>query len=91
MVSQVTWAMIVAAMVSSGTTSWSVTGIALQSGNNVLTVTARDAANNAGTDTLTVNYTPVVPDTQAPTAPSGLTATALTSTQINLELDRSDR
>ena len=77
--------------VASGTTSWSVTGIALQSGSNVLTVTARDAANNVGTDTLTVNYTPVVPDTQAPTAPSGLTATALTSTQINLELDRSDR
>ncbi len=70
--------------VASGTTSWSVTGIALQSGSNVLTVTARDAANNVGTDTLTVNYTPVVPDTQAPTAPSGLTATALTSTQINL-------
>ena len=37
--------------VASGTTSWSVTGIALQSGNNVLTVTARDAANNVSTDT----------------------------------------
>ena len=70
--------------VASGTTGWSVTGIALQSGNNVLTVTARDAANNTSTDTLTVTYTPPAPDTQAPTAPAGLTATALTSTQINL-------
>ncbi len=70
--------------VASGTTSWSVTGIALQSGNNVLTVTARDAANNTSIDTLTVTYTPPAPDTQAPTAPAGLTATALTSTQINL-------
>ena len=31
---------------ASGTTSWSVSGIVLQSGTNVLTVTARDAANN---------------------------------------------
>ena len=40
--------------VASGTTSWSVTGIALQSGANLITVTARDAAGNTGTDTLTV-------------------------------------
>lgn len=39
---------------ASGTTGWSVTGIALQSGNNVITVTAVDAANNSATDTLTV-------------------------------------
>ncbi|MBI2489924.1 MAG: carboxypeptidase regulatory-like domain-containing protein [Planctomycetes bacterium] len=43
---------------ASGTTSWSVSGIALQSGTNVITVTARDAANNTGTDTITVIYTP---------------------------------
>jgi hypothetical protein len=50
---------------ASGTTSWTVSGITLQSGANVLTVTARDAAGNTGTDTLTVTYTP--PDTTAPT------------------------
>ena len=50
---------------ASGTTSWSVSGIALQSGDNVITVTARDAANNTGTDILTVTYTP---DTISPTA-----------------------
>jgi hypothetical protein len=40
-----------------GTTTWSTGGIALQSGSNVLTVTARDAAGNASTDTLTVTLT----------------------------------
>ncbi len=43
---------------ATGTTSWSVSGIVLQSGENVLTVTARDAAGNTSTDTLTVTYTP---------------------------------
>ena len=47
-----------------GTTSWTCSNITLQSGANVLTIRARDAANNAGTDTLTVTYTP--PDTTAP-------------------------
>ena len=41
-----------------GTTSWSVSGIVLLSGSNVLTVTARDAAGNTRTDKLTVTYTP---------------------------------
>ncbi len=50
---------------ATGTTSWSVSGIVLQSGQNVLTVTARDAAGNTSTDTLTVTYTP--PDTTLPT------------------------
>jgi hypothetical protein len=50
---------------AAGTASWSVSGITLQSGANVLTVTARDAANNTAIDTLTVNYTP--PDTTPPT------------------------
>jgi hypothetical protein len=49
----------------SGTTTWTCSSIALQSGPNVLTVTARDAANNTGTDVLTVTYT--LPDTIAPT------------------------
>ena len=50
-----------AAGTATGTTSWSVSGIALQSGANVLTVTARDAAGNTSTDTLTVTYTPPAP------------------------------
>jgi hypothetical protein len=43
---------------ASGTTTWTVTGIALYSGSNVLSVTSWDAANNSFTDTLTVTYTP---------------------------------
>jgi hypothetical protein len=45
---------------ASGTTSWSVSGLALQSGANVLSVTARDAAGNTRTATLTVTYTPPI-------------------------------
>jgi hypothetical protein len=54
---------------SSGTTSWSVSGITLQTGTNVLTVRARDAAGNQGTDVLTVTYATSSPtsDTTAPT------------------------
>lgn len=44
---------------ATGTTSWSVNGITLQSGENVLTVTAVDATANDATDTLTVTYTPI--------------------------------
>jgi hypothetical protein len=50
---------------ATGTTTWSVGGIVLQPGTNVVTVTARDAANNAGTATLNVTYT--APDVTAPT------------------------
>jgi hypothetical protein len=39
---------------ASGTTSWSITGINLYSGDNVITVTATDNANNTRTDTITV-------------------------------------
>jgi poly(3-hydroxybutyrate) depolymerase len=42
---------------ATGTTSWSIPSVALVSGTNVITVTARDAANNTSTDTLTVTYT----------------------------------
>lgn len=42
---------------ASGTTTWSVSGIALQGGTNTLTVTARDAAGNTASDTLIVTYT----------------------------------
>ena len=41
-----------------GTTSWSISNITLSSGDNVITVTARDAAGNTNTATLTVTYNP---------------------------------
>jgi hypothetical protein len=57
-VTQVTWSNSLGGSgTASGTTSWSVSGIALQDGANTLTVTARDAAGNTSSDTLTVTYT----------------------------------
>jgi hypothetical protein len=64
-VTQVTWANNRGGSgTASGTTSWSVAGIPLQSGSNILTVTARDAAGNTAADTLTVTYAP--PDATPP-------------------------
>jgi hypothetical protein len=78
---------------ASGTTSWSASGITLLSGSNVITVSARDAAGNTGTDTLTVTYTaPPASDTAPPTvsiaSPSGgtvsgsITVTATASDNV---------
>ncbi|MGD8650359.1 MAG: hypothetical protein PVJ77_27760, partial [Desulfobacterales bacterium] len=41
-----------------GKKSWSKEDIKLSSGENIITVTAKDAAGNTATDILTVNYTP---------------------------------
>jgi hypothetical protein len=46
--------------VATGTTSWSVAAVSLQPGANVITVTAKDAAGNVGTDVLTITLTDVV-------------------------------
>ena len=56
---------------ASGTTTWSISGITLFDGDNVIVVTARDHDGNEGTYTLTVSYT--APDTTAPAPPSGVT------------------
>jgi Glucodextranase, domain B len=54
-VTQVTWANSRGGSgIATGTTSWTSSGIDLQPGLNVLTVTARDAAGNTATATLTV-------------------------------------
>ena len=66
----------------SGTTSWSKSGMTLYEGQNIITVTARDAAGNTASETLTVTYT--APDTTAPTTPTGLSATAVSSSRIDL-------
>ncbi len=46
-----------------GSASWSARAIALKTGDNVLTVTARDAAGNSATDTLKVTFTDTTPPT----------------------------
>ncbi len=40
---------------AAGTSSWSVGSVALQTGTNTITVTARDAAGNSRSDTLQIN------------------------------------
>ncbi|MCP3881398.1 MAG: hypothetical protein GY701_23855, partial [Sulfitobacter sp.] len=62
-VTQVAWSNTTtgASGVAAGTAAWTAAGIPLQAGANSLVVTARDAAFNADTDTLTVNYTPPGP------------------------------
>jgi hypothetical protein len=72
--------------IASGIDPWSISNINLYSGDNVITVTAKDAANNSGTDTLTVTYTP--PDTFSPTPNPMTWATpphAVDSTSISME------
>ena len=75
-----------------GTTSWTINGIALQSGVNNITVTAWDAANNQGTATIAVTYTP--PDTTKPTititSPTSNPTYSTTSRTINLGGTASD-
>jgi molybdopterin-binding protein len=64
-VTQVTWVNAAGGNgIASGTANWSIAGLGLTEGENVIAVTARDEANNESTDVLTVTYT--IPDTTAP-------------------------
>lgn len=53
-------------------------------GSHTLTATATDTSSNTTTATITVTITNTVPDTTAPTTPTNLSATATSSSQINL-------
>ncbi len=59
--------------------------MALQSGVNVVTVTARDAAGNTATAVLTVTYTPTV-DTTPPTATASTPVAGATGVAVNAAL-----
>ncbi|MBK1857751.1 PKD domain-containing protein, partial [Cerasicoccus arenae] len=50
--------------------TWQYNNIPLQSGANVITITALDAANNVGTDVITVTSSPT-PANQSPTVNAG--------------------
>lgn len=69
---------------ATGTTSWQVPTIGLLIGQNVITVRARDAAGNMGTDVLTVSYTPDSTGPQiritSPTQSSGYSTSSPTVT-----------
>jgi Big-like domain-containing protein/glucodextranase-like protein len=79
-VTQVTWANSRGGTgTATGTTSWTAGGIVLQSGANVLTVTARNAAGNIATRTMTVTYAAATAPTMTITTPTS-TPTYSTST-----------
>jgi fibronectin type 3 domain-containing protein len=64
-VSQVAWANSRGGSgMANGTAPWSISNIQLSEGDNLLTVTAKDAAGNQSTDKLSVVYNPL--DTTAP-------------------------
>ncbi len=64
--------------VATGTTAWSIASVPLGSGTTILTVTARDAANNTASATLTVTYNSP-PAAATLLAPTGTIATATPS------------
>ena len=87
-VSQVSWSSDRGASgMASGTTNWSVSGIPLLSGANVITVTAVDAAGNQGTDVLTVTYTATTADTTRPTISISTPTTGTTHAATALSVD----
>ena len=63
---------------ATGTASWTVSSISLSSGDNVITVTAKDGAGNSGTDTLQVTYSTGT-TVSAPTVSTGSASNATTS------------
>lgn len=74
-----------------GGSSWSAGTVSLMSGQNVIVVTATDAAGNAGTDAITVTYTPdpLVPNISI-TSPTILETYTTTSGTLNLGGTASD-
>jgi hypothetical protein len=71
---------------ATGTTSWLISNISLLAGENVIHVTASDAAGNEGNTILTVNYVP--PDTISPSViiTSPTTGSNFTTNQASIAL-----
>ncbi len=95
-VTQVTWSKSGGGSgTATGTTSWSASGISLASGQNTITVTAKDAAGNQGTAVITVTYNPPsAGDTQPPlvavTSPAMGGSYTTSSSRVNLAGSASD-
>jgi len=71
---------------ATGSTSWTASGVALQSGSNVLTVTARDAAGNTGTASITATYDNTPPSVSITAPAVGATVVGT----VNVTADASD-
>ena len=90
-VSQVTWATDKGASgVASGTTAWTIASVPLEAGVTVVTVTAKDAAGQTGTDVLTVTRTDGVPPAVDITSPAAGATFSTASTTIALSGSASD-
>ena len=90
-VTQVTWANSRGGSgTASGTTSWTASGIALQLGTNVLTVTAQDAAGNTATASVTVTGVDALAPTIAITAPTTASTYSTSSSPLTLGGTASD-
>jgi hypothetical protein len=77
---------------TAGTTTWSV-NVPLEPGNNTITLTAHDAAGNAGDAVIAVNYTAptdIVNPTASVTSPTSGTTYTSTSATISLSGTASD-
>ncbi|MCP3928429.1 MAG: DNRLRE domain-containing protein [Bacteroidetes bacterium] len=81
-VTQVSWVNLTGGSgIASGTDTWSVSGVSLAEGANIITITARDAAGNEEVDNITVTYT--ISDT---TAPSIVISSPTSDTSYNTEI-----
>ena len=69
---------------ASGTASWSISDIALLPGANLITVSAKDAANNVSTDMITVTYSATV--SPAPVITSALSSTGTAATTFSYQI-----
>src|SRR5439155_952525 len=84
-VTQVTWANSRGGSgTATGTTSWTASGIPIQLGTNVLTVTASDAAGNTATASVTVSGVDAMPPTIAITSPTSSSTYSTTSSSLTL-------
>lgn len=71
------------ASVSGSITNYQVTGLSPNT-TYTFSVIARDTANNQSASSNTVDVTTEAPDTTAPSAPTSLTASGVTSNSVNL-------
>ena len=84
-VTQVTWVTDRGASgTATGTTSWAVSAVPLQTGQNTITVSARDAAGNRGTAALVVTYTAISVNAIAITSPTSSATYHAPQNTVNL-------
>ncbi|HWN84966.1 MAG TPA: putative Ig domain-containing protein [Vicinamibacterales bacterium] len=75
---------------AAGTTSWSVAGVVLKPGANVITVTARDAVGNVAIDSLTVMLADTIAPAVTITAPTAANTHSTGAASVALAGSASD-